>query len=341
MPILTFKPNKVTKQLISCLKDRTADIVIQRFGLAGNESKTLEAIGDKYGITRERIRQIINFSFDLIKNNPVYESYGSVFAELTSHLGDKGKIVAEHDILEHLAGKDEEKNHIYFLLSLGDDFTKMKEDEEFHHRWTIDETEAEKVHNLLRVLHGEFDEEKLMTENEILGFLRNKGEKTIGVKIDENTLRSWLSLSKVVGSNALGEWGHRMSANIKPRGVRDLAFLVLRKEGTPMHFQEVSGKIKSYFSREAHPATVHNELIKDKRFVLVGRGLYALGDWGYNYGTVREVIKSILKDSGPITKEDVIKRVLKERYVKENTILVNLQNRSHFKRNKDGKYIVS
>lgn len=341
MPILTFKPNKVTKQLVSCLKERTADIVIKRFGLDGEEGKTLEAIGDKYGITRERVRQIINFSFDSIKNSQTYESYGDIFAELAGHLGDKGKIVAEHELLDYLAGKEEDRNHVYFLLSLGDDFLKMREDEEFHHRWTIDKTEAEKVHNLLRALHREFDEESLMTESEIIDFLKSGGEKVVGIKVDDSVIRSWLSLSKVVGSNALGEWGNSMSANIKPRGVRDLAFLVLRKEGTPMHFQEVANKIKSYFSRQAHPATVHNELIKDKRFVLVGRGLYALGDWGYNYGTVRDVIKSILKNSGPITKEDVIKRVLKERYVKENTILVNLQNRSHFKRTKDGKYIVS
>ena len=107
-----------------------------------------------------------------------------------------------------------------------------------------------------------------------------------------------------------------------------------------MHFGEVAKKISSYFDKSANSATVHNELIKDGRFVLVGRGLYALSDWGYKYGTVRDIIKYIIKSEGPSSKEDIVKKVLKERYVKENTILVNLQNRDYFKRSKEGKYLI-
>jgi len=106
-----------------------------------------------------------------------------------------------------------------------------------------------------------------------------------------------------------------------------------------MHFTEVAKAIAKYFDKRAHTATTHNELIKDKRFVLVGRGLYALTEWGYSAGIVREVITEILKKHGPLTKEEIIERVLRERYVKPNTIVVNLQNPAYFKRTPEGKFI--
>lgn len=342
MPILTFKPKIITRQLVSSLKDRTRDIIIQRYGLAGNaEKKTLEAIGDQYGITRERIRQITNFAFNLMKESQAFESAQDVFSEMRENIERKGKILSEADALLHLAGNDPlAQNHIYFLLVLGDDFTKLKEDEEFHHRWTVHQDHADKVHQALRALHNEIGESDLVSEKDIIASLKKHIEKIVEEKIDEEMAKVWLNLSKVVGQNAMGEWGKVSSPSISPRGVRDLAYLVLRKEGSPMHFIEVAKKISSYFGREANSATVHNELIKDGRFVLVGRGLYALAEWGYKYGTVRDIIKYIIKSEGPSSKEDIVKKVLKERYVKENTILVNLQNRDYFKRSKEGKYLI-
>jgi len=84
--------------------------------------------------------------------------------------------------------------------------------------------------------------------------------------------------------------------------------------------------------------TCHNELIKDKRFVLVGRGIYALAEWGYKTGVVKDVIRDLLKKNGPMKKEDIVEQVMKERYLKKNTILVNLQNNKYFKKNKNGEY---
>jgi DNA-directed RNA polymerase delta subunit len=122
--------------------------------------------------------------------------------------------------------------------------------------------------------------------------------------------------------------------------MRDYAFLVIRKHGSPIHFREVAKQITQVFKKKAHVATTHNELIKDPRFVLVGRGLYALKEWGYMSGVVRDVIKKIIEKNGPLTKEEIIAKVLKERYVKDNTIMVNLQNQKHFKKDKDGKYSI-
>lgn len=342
MATLTFKPKIITKQLVSCLKDRTKDIMIQRYGLADNaEKKTLESIGDKYGITRERIRQITNFAVSSIKDSAYFEQSKDVFVELKDIMQNKGRTLSEKDALFYLAGKDElAQNHIYFLLVLGDDFTKIKEDDEFNHRWTIHGDHADKVHEMLRTLHNEIGDDDIISEKDIISFLNKHSEKIVGESVNEEVAKAWLNISKVIGQNEMGEWGKSVSPSINPRGVRDLAFLVLRKEGSPMHFVEVANKISAYFKRLANSATVHNELIKDDRFVLVGRGLYALTEWGYKYGTVRDIISYIIKSEGPSSREDIVKKVLKERYVKENTILVNLQNRDYFKKNKEGRYLI-
>jgi len=124
------------------------------------------------------------------------------------------------------------------------------------------------------------------------------------------------------------------------RGIRDYAYLVLRQNKAPLHFTEVAREIDKTFNKKAHPATCHNELIKDGRFVLVGRGLYALTEWGYSRGTVVDVVMRILKEAGALSKDEIINHVLKERFVKENTILVNLQNAKYFKRDENGRYFL-
>ena len=113
----------------------------------------------------------------------------------------------------------------------------------------------------------------------------------------------------------------------------------LKREGKPLHFLKTAQSIGEQITkRPVHAQTVHNELIKDNRFVLVGRGLYALNEWGYQPGIVRDVIKAVLAKHGPLSKDELIKKVLQERHVKENTILINLQNKDHFQKTVDGRF---
>ena len=196
----------------------------------------------------------------------------------------------------------------------------------------------EKVHESLRKLYKNIGDDDLVPESEIISsFLEHVKDVSEQYK-DEEIVKRWLSISKNIGKNPLGEWGKTSSPNIRAKGVRDYAFLVIRRHGSPIHFREVAKSIEKLFGRKAHVATTHNELIKDPRFILVGRGLYALSEWGYMSGVVRDVIRKVLEKSGPLTKEEIVNKVLKERYVKENTILVNLQNLKFFKKDKDGRY---
>lgn len=339
---LTIKPKQVVKRLLGALPPRARDVITNRYGLGdSSERMTLEAIGKNYKITRERVRQIENYSFGVIRKSAAYSKEKEAFEDIYALLQAMGGMVHEKQFLKAVSSDVSTQNAVHFLLVLGEAFTKRKEDDDFHHRWFVDETLANKVEESLRKLYASLSDDALIPESEIVAsFLTNLKEISDKYK-DEEILKRWLSLSKNIGRNPLGEWGVSKSSNIKAKGMRDFAYLAIRRHGSPMHFVEVAKAIKTLFNREAHVATCHNELIKDKRFVLVGRGLYALAEWGYASGVVRDVIKEILKKNGPLTRQEIIDKVMKERYVKENTISVNLQNPKYFKKNKEGKYVAA
>ncbi|MFA6274320.1 MAG: sigma factor-like helix-turn-helix DNA-binding protein [Candidatus Paceibacterota bacterium] len=341
MSVISFKPKQVTKKITSHLQDRANDVIMNRFGLTSDaERKTLEAIGEKYGITRERVRQIEEVALNSIKKSEVYKAEQAVFDELRQLIHSLGSVVAEHELLPHIAKDKATQNHINFYLVLGDAFTKHREDDHFHARWSIDSEMANKVHDSLKKLYGTLKDEDLIPEGEIIKKFFDQMKDVSEQFRNEEIAKRWLSMSKTVAKNPLGEWGKATSPNVHTRGVKDYAFLVMRKHGSPMHFREVADSISKTFGKKTHYATCHNELIKDSRFVLVGRGMYALAEWGYKTGIAREVIRDILKKEGPLSKEDVADKVMKERYFKKNTILVNLQNPKYFKKNKNGLYTV-
>jgi len=337
---VTFKTKQVTKRMLSGLPSRAHEVIVNRFGLTDDtQRKTLEAIGQKYGITRERVRQIENTALALIRKSESFKNEKDVFEELKKLIHTLGAVVSEQDILNHLSKDKLTQNHIHLYLTLGDEFTKHKEDEDFKTRWSVDSDISDQIHKSLKNLFVNLSEDELISEGELVARFLDEVKDLAEEYKTEEIAKRWLSISKKISKNPLGEWGKSTSSSIKTRGVKDYAFLMMRKHGSPMHFREVAKAVASTFDKKCHIATCHNELIKDPRFVLVGRGIYALSEWGYKTGVVRDVIKELIKKNGPMTKEDIVEQVMKERYLKKNTILVNLQNSKYFKKNKSGQYV--
>jgi hypothetical protein len=339
---MNIKAKEITKRLLDELPKRSQDILTKRYGLGKiSKRETLEGIGREYKITRERVRQIESFALNLIKKSKAYIDSQSAFDQLKKTVDDFGGVVHEQLFLDSEAKDKPTQNQIHFLLVVSDAFTKIKEDEDFHHRWTTDQELATKVHQSLKNLCSNFTEGDLVSEPELVErFLKELKKISTDPKVGQFADK-WLSLSKSLAKNPLGEWGLASSPNIRMRGIRDFAYLVLRKAQKPMHFSEVAKQIQKTFGREAHSATCHNELIKDNRFVLVGRGLYALTEWGYTKGTVIEVIQKLIKEKGALARQEVVDLVLKQRQVKLNTIIVNLQNPKYFKRLSDGRFAIA
>lgn len=332
-----MKPNyqKICQDLTQDLAQRTRDIIEQRFGLKNGERKTLEAIGQGYGLTRERVRQIEEDGFSKIR--PRLEKYQNVFQYFEGEIQKFGGIRKEDILLNSLAGL-KFQNQVFFLLTIGGKFQRFAENKNFYSLWAINSNSLTFAKEVLNFLSKKFFETghplsfKELFQEANLGFEKN---------LTPQTLQSYLEVSKRIQTGIDGQFGLKDWPEINPRGVKDRAYLVFKKEKKPLHFSEVTLLINnSKFEKISQPTaliqTVHNELIKDSRFVLVGRGLYALREWGYQPGEVKDIISLILKEAKrSLTREEIIEQVLKQRIVKVNTILLNL---THFPKTNDGKY---
>jgi hypothetical protein len=336
---LSFDTQALVKRLLSEVPERAREVLTFRFGLGTSASReTLEAIGERWGITRERVRQIEAAGIEAVRAGKSFEDAEPELEELANAIRALGGIVHEEELLARFAKDEKSKNRIRFLLVVGSSFFRERETDEFYSRWHVDKGTADVVHRALTRLYSSLSDSEVLAEGEIIErFLEELKDVNEAYK-EEEILKRWLSLSKSISANPLAEWGKASAPAIRTKGIRDYAYLVIKRAGEPMHFGDVAKAITTLFAKEAHVATTHNELIKDNRFVLVGRGLYALSEWGYQPGVVRDVIKSALQKKA-LTKDEVIEAVKKVRYVKDNTILVNLNDTRYFKRQKDGTYV--
>ncbi|MBI2507251.1 MAG: hypothetical protein HYW09_01410, partial [Candidatus Niyogibacteria bacterium] len=309
-----------------------------RFGIGSRSKKqTLESIGGLYKITRERVRQIEAAAIGKIRNSEVFSASKELFADLEKEFDAREKVWREDLVLSHFAPDEARKNYVYFFLSLGSPFERLGADTEFYHRWTSASSGAGDIEKTVRSFCKNLGNEP-MSRDEIVAKFGRHAESELGKKLVAEAVLAWLGISKDISSNHFGEWGLAASPLVRPSGMRDFAYLVLKKHGSPLHFREVASSIEGLAGKKAHVQTVHNELIKDDRFVLVGRGLYALAGWGYQAGTVKDIVKTILSKNGPLSKEELIRLVKQERHVKDNTITINLQNKDHFKKLSDGRF---
>ena len=335
----SFDSTALVKRLLAAAPERAREVLTRRFGLGSNpERETLEAIGDRSGITRERVRQIEAAGLDAVRASKIFKESGAAFEEIARYIDSLGAIVPEETLLAALGKDEKSRNRFRFFLMLDSAFFRERETNDFLARWHVDAATAKHIHDALSKLYASLSDDEVLTEAELLDRFLDELKGVNDAYKNEEVLKRWLSLSKHIGSNPLSEWGRTTAPAIRIKGIRDYAYLAVKRHGEPMHFSEVATTIGTLFSKKAHVATTHNELIKDPRFVLVGRGLYALTEWGYKPGVVRDVIREALEKEGPMKKDEIIKQVKKARFVKDNTILVNLNDSRYFKRLKDGRY---
>lgn len=331
--------NNFSDKILLNLEKRQREILAGRFGFKDGEKKTLQAIGDMFGIVRERVRQIEEQSLKKLKTLPIIkEEMAKSMEPVKKYLVSAGGLRRDDLLIQDLKYQTAQENwpkffdhKLRFLFTLGGEPKFFEANEEFHNFWYLDEEVKNKA---LRKIKEFFD------------FCQKSGpEKIINQKIHLARFRdlvsvNYLSLSKKFAVNVFGDFGLSFWPEINPKVISDKAYLVLKKNNQPLHFRDVAQEINSsrFDQKKAYPQTVHNELIRDGRFVLVGRGIYGLREQGYEPGTAREVLTRILKKHGPLPSQKIIQLVQQERFLRENTILLNLQNKRYFQRLPGNRY---
>jgi len=337
--------SKIIDSLIKDIPSRQRDILIGRFGLSkDNETRTLADLGEEYGITRERVRQIEADALTLLaeKINSNSDICGLIEKSL-NHLKSVGGLKREdyfiHDLRFLFDDDSLGLNQARFLFTVSGAPYLYEDDDNYFDFWYADESVLDQVEEFIAVA-GKFladKKEHLIFQNKFSHLME---ELAGNHKLSEFVALNYLIASKKFGVNAYNDFGLSHWEEINPKTIRSRAYLVLKKHDTPLHFRDLSDLINqtSNSRKQAYAQTVHNELIKDPRVVLVGRGIYALKERGFMPGTCQEIIVRILKDKGSLTKDEILDNISKQRILKSNTILLNLQNKKYFQKTPDGRY---
>jgi len=329
-------------EILLTLPPKSREILERRFGISGHSPETLESIGRSYNITRERVRQIQEYGLRKLNSEDSRESLGPVFNAVEEFISKNCGVVSEKRLFENFVSKSEAP-HFFLALRLMPNILCAQETDDFCARYASSKQYLDSIDSLLNRVHAKIGKVGKPMKFSALTALA-KEEIPQERPMTPGQLIDILGLSKRIQDGPFGEYGLSSWPSIRPRGVRDKAYLVFKKEEKHLHFKELSNLIDKHFkgtalSRKTHPQTVHNELIKDARFVLIGRGLYALSEWGYESGTVKDVLIKIFEENGKgLNKDEVLELISTRRVVKPNTVFLNLQNKEYFNRRGDGRY---
>jgi DNA-binding CsgD family transcriptional regulator len=317
-------------------REREREIISRRYGLF-DRKETLEQIGELLGITRERVRQLEKSVMTKLKSMadkdlPHVDELDAVF---TAELAESGKIAKISDLSARMTQNNTkiDQSRVAFLARLTPSITFVNENDHFHNAAALasEFTEKGARDKVTQVVEAIKKIGKPVDIKEVAGAMAYP---------DPQEIAALASVSKNLAT-LNGRWGLIKWPMVNPKNIRDKIYVILYENGKQMHFNEIAEAISgSDFKRkDVTTQAIHNELIKDKRFILVGRGIYALKEWGFKQGTVADVITEVLNQAGePLHRDEIVKRVLKKRFVKETTILLNLQGKPQFKRTAKATY---
>jgi DNA-directed RNA polymerase delta subunit len=326
--------------ILEVLPERTREIIKMRYGIGFDDVKTLEEIGRKYGITRERIRQILKDSFKKVSKNREHPVFVAIQNEIEFTVSQKSGIIKESELIFSLGGSEsDEKRALLLFLELSE-IVNIMEGGHF----------AERV-----IIHKSFDlSKRKQVEEQVIIMLKDYGNtlekeqlyriysgNVAEPKVEYQEFFDYLEPSRLIRKNSFEKWGLHSWNQINPRVTWERAYLILKEGNQPLHFRDIAKLIDKHglAKKKAHPQTVHNELIRNEKFVLIGRGIYALAEWGYKTGTVKEIIDEILKKNAkPMQRDEILKQMFKMRKVKKSTVLINLNN--FFVRTGNDQYFV-
>ncbi|MBI3816433.1 hypothetical protein HY285_02715 [Candidatus Peregrinibacteria bacterium] len=335
---LTINLQELLNNLFLVLTEKEVTVVKKRFALFGQPKQTLEKIGKHFKVTRERIRQIESIALSKLKRTVRTTRLDEVNELAKGILRMHGGLLPEEDlistVLKRIAGATTVDGAVLRLsFSIDHETSSAGRSNTFVPFWRLSSLSAEDVNiiveSIVKILKKRktcMKQEELISAIQSLNLFKDRmpSPELIGscLKIDER-------LREIEDGWGLTEWRF-----VRPRSIRDKVEIILKKTGEPLHFMDIANRI-----REAHfdhknvtVQAVHNELIRYPQFVLVGRGLYALREWGYEPGTVADVIERILREKGPLSKKEIIAEVGKQRTVKVGTISLNLQKMPYFTR---------
>ncbi len=335
---LTVNLNELLKNLFLVLTEKEAKVIERRFALQGQPRQTLDKIGKHFNVTRERIRQIESIALGKLRRTVRTTKLDEVNQVARSILHSHGGLMREDElisaVLKRIQGSTEMDGAVLRLsFTIDGEMHQGTRSNTFVPFWRLESLSMEDIMKIVNSIVKILKKRKNCMEADELVSAIQKMNLFEGRVPSRDLIVSCLGIDERLREISEG-WGLTEWRFVRPRSIRDKVEIILKKTGEPLHFMEIANRIRDaqFDHKNVTVQAVHNELIRYPQFVLVGRGLYALKDWGYEPGTVADVIEKILKDKGPLSKKEIIAEVAKQRTVKVGTISLNLQKMPYFKR---------
>ncbi len=339
-----LKLHALIQHLLIVLSDKEKYIIENRFALDKKKRLTLEEIGKHFGVTRERIRQIEKSALRKLERNAQNTNI-KILTEFAKALLEKEGGIARDSYFKELVMQmlpnitTQEIQDLHLALSLDASIRFESNTLKYHPYWRLSSFDGSNLNNVANAASKVLQKTKHVLPP---AKLAEKINESLKISFPEaaviNTLRITKEIKFTDEGIGLYSWRH-----IHPRTLRDKINFTFQREKKPLHFQKIADIIKAskFDSKRVNVQAVHNELIRNDNFILIGRGIYALKDWGYKTGTVSDVIEGILADGTARTREEITKAVLEQRQVKTITIYLNLKNKPKFARVGRDKYTLA
>lgn len=339
-----IKLHDLVENLLIVLSDKEKYIIKNRFALETKSKQTLEEIGQHFGVTRERVRQIEKTALRKLERNAQNTNI-KILTEFAKALLEKeGGLAADEHFKELLLKilpniTTQELQDLHLALSLDSDIHFESNTLQSNPYWRTSKFNDSFVGKIgaagIKVLSKN---KHVLPVDKLAEKINEANESSLTVNQVTNVLRIIKEFKLTDQGVGLYSWRH-----INPRTLRDKITFIFTREKKPMHFEKLAQLIKEneFDQKNVNVQAVHNELIRNDNFILIGRGIYALKEWGYKTGTVSDVITEILADGVPRSRDEITKAVLDQRHVKTITIYLNLKNKAQFLRVGRDKYTLA
>lgn len=329
------------QQLFQVLNPKEKKVILGRYGFDIKSSKrTLESIGEDLGITRERVRQIQKAALKKLQRIIHSNKLQATLEFIEHYIKENDYFVTEEELIQNLSQKIQPNlknidSLIVLLADINPEITKIKKTKKISKAWSIKSKISQKdINKVLRagtkILKAE---KKAITPIQFLTDVQNELKTQKQGVYSRSTLAKIFTATTIIKKVQEG-YGLTSWRSIRPKSIKDKSIIVFKRQNKPLHFSQVCKLIheSGFDDKKVTLQAVHNELIRYNDFVLIGRGIYALKEWGFKTGTVKDIIHDVLSENGPLSKAKIIEEVLKERKVKVGTISLNLQKHPEFKR---------
>ena len=328
--------DKAFNELFGTLQNTRQSMVLRlRYGLNDGIPRTLEEVGQRFGITRERVRQIEDKALRRIYHPTRRHILDDIARPFQFVLQQAGGILRENQISEKISqvtvlGKIDPIGATRFVLGVTSGLQEIEDG-----IWALKECPLEYFSMVTSAAALRLEKnQSRMRYNKLVSEVRRMLESSNDAaqrEVDTLFIEACLQADPQFeisddGWCILAKW---------QRSYIDEMVEVLRDKGKPLHFREIASGVEALLNgnQEVSEHNIHAVLQRRQDlFVWAGQGTYGLVEWGIQRPTYYvEIISDILEAEGePLPADEIIRRVEKLRPCKKTSVMMYLTMNDRF-----------